>query len=81
MISAALVDLVQCPDCRGRISLAPGGGYVCQNCGRQFDGTRGYLDPAVSHEQAADELALSRAAYFRRLRAAAERIAGFLGDR
>lgn len=39
---------------------------------------RGYLDPAPSHEQAADELALSRAAYFRRLRAAAERIAALL---
>ncbi|MDO8184844.1 ATP-binding protein [Conexibacter sp. JD483] len=39
---------------------------------------RGYLDPAPSHEQAADELALSRAAYFRRLRAAAERVAALL---
>lgn len=39
---------------------------------------RGYLDPAASHEQAADELALSRAAYFRRLRAAAERVAEVL---
>jgi hypothetical protein len=39
---------------------------------------RGYLEPAPSHEQAADELALSRAAYFRRLRAAAERIAQVL---
>ena len=43
MISAALVDLVQCPDCRGRIAPA-GGGYVCQNCGRTFNGDRGYLD-------------------------------------
>lgn len=42
---------------------------------------RGYLDPAASHEQAADELALSRAAYFRRLRAAAERVAAYLADR
>ena len=39
---------------------------------------RGYLEPAPSHEQAADELALSRAAYFRRLRAAAERVAQVL---
>jgi hypothetical protein len=39
---------------------------------------RGYLEPAASHEQAADELALSRAAYFRRLRAAAERVAELL---
>lgn len=44
MISAALVDLVQCPDCRGRISSAGESTYVCQNCGRRFDGNRGYLD-------------------------------------
>lgn len=44
MISAALVDLVQCPDCRGRIAPAAGGGFACQNCGRRFDGARGYLD-------------------------------------
>jgi hypothetical protein len=42
---------------------------------------RGYLDPAPSHEQAADELALSRAAYFRRLRAAAERVAALIAAR
>jgi hypothetical protein len=42
---------------------------------------RGYLDPAPSHEQAADELALSRAAYFRRLRAAAERVAALVVER
>lgn len=36
---------------------------------------KGYLEPAASHEHAAMELALSRAAYFRRLRAAAERVA------
>ncbi len=39
---------------------------------------RGYLEPAVSHEQAALDLSLSRAAYFRRLRTAAERIAEYL---
>jgi hypothetical protein len=39
---------------------------------------RGYLDPAPSHEQAADELNLSRAAYFRRLKLASERLAEFL---
>jgi hypothetical protein len=39
---------------------------------------RGYLDPAPSHEQAADELNLSRAAYFRRLKLASERIADVL---
>ena len=43
MISPGLIDLVQCPDCRGRIAAAPGG-YACTNCGRQYDGTRGYLD-------------------------------------
>lgn len=42
---------------------------------------RGYLEPAASHEQAADELALSRAAYFRRLRAAAERVAALIAER
>jgi hypothetical protein len=42
---------------------------------------RGYLEPAASHEQAALELALSRAAYFRRLRAAAERVAEYLAAR
>lgn len=40
---------------------------------------RGYLDPAPTHEQAADELSLSRAAYFRRLRTAVERLAAQLG--
>ncbi len=39
---------------------------------------RGYLDPAASHEQAADELNLSRAAYFRRLKLASERVAEYL---
>jgi hypothetical protein len=41
---------------------------------------RGYIDPAVSHEQAAIDLSLSRAAYFRRLRAAAERLAEYLNQ-
>ena len=39
---------------------------------------RGYFDPASSHEAAARELHLSRAAYFRRLRSASERVAAFL---
>jgi hypothetical protein len=39
---------------------------------------RGYLDPAPSHELAARELNLSRAAYFRRLRMAVERLATYL---
>jgi len=42
---------------------------------------RGYLEPASSHEQAAFDLSLSRAAYFRRLRAAAERVAEYLAQR
>ena len=39
---------------------------------------RGYFDPAASHEAAAHELHLSRAAYFRRLRAASDRVAEWL---
>jgi hypothetical protein len=35
---------------------------------------RGYIDAAASHEQAADELNVSRSTYFRRLKAAAERV-------
>lgn len=35
----------------------------------------GYLDPLRSHEEAANKLCLSRAAYFRRLRTAVERLA------
>ncbi len=43
---------------------------------------RGYLHPAASHELAAEELHLSRATYFRRLRRAAERVAEVVaGDR
>lgn len=41
---------------------------------------RGYLDPAPSHERAADELNLSRAAYFRRLKLASERLGEFLAS-
>jgi hypothetical protein len=36
---------------------------------------RGYLTPGLSHEQTAVALSLSRAAYFRRLRVAADRVA------
>jgi hypothetical protein len=39
---------------------------------------RGYLEPSGSHEQAAHELFLSRATYFRRLRTAAGRLADYL---
>ena len=40
---------------------------------------RGYLEPAGSQEEAARELNMSRTAYFRRLRAAVERVAERLG--
>ena len=39
---------------------------------------RGYLDPAASHDRAAADLHLSRAAYFRRLRAAVSRVAAHI---
>lgn len=39
---------------------------------------RGYLDPAPSHELAAEDLHLSRSSYFRRLRAAVERVAEYV---
>lgn len=42
---------------------------------------RGYLEPAASHEAAADELHLSRSAYFRRLKAASQRVAEHLNAR
>jgi hypothetical protein len=38
----------------------------------------GYIEPSASHEQAAFDLSLSRAAYFRRLRVAAERVADYV---
>ncbi|MDE3070497.1 MAG: AAA family ATPase [Acidobacteriota bacterium] len=40
---------------------------------------RGYLDPAPSHEVAAEELNMSRTTYFRILRAAVEHVAASLG--
>jgi hypothetical protein len=40
--------------------------------------TRGYLDPKGNHELVADELFLSRATYFRRLRQASNRVAAWL---
>jgi len=42
MISPALVAIVQCPDCGGRI--APGAEYRCEGCGRVFAGGAGCLD-------------------------------------
>jgi len=41
---------------------------------------RGYLDPAASHEVAAEELAMSRSAYFRRLKQGTERLADYIGS-
>jgi hypothetical protein len=38
----------------------------------------GYLEPLRSHEEAASKLLLSRAAYFRRLRTAVERLAEYM---
>lgn len=43
MISTRLFDIVECPDCRGRIAPAPGGA-CCAGCRRVFDTSRGYLD-------------------------------------
>lgn len=43
--------------------------------------SRGYLDPAPTHEQAAAELSLSRTSYFRHLRVAVRRVAVQLGVR
>lgn len=40
---------------------------------------KGYLEPSGSHESLADDMHLSRAAYFRRLRQASERLAEYLG--
>jgi hypothetical protein len=38
----------------------------------------GYLDPTPSHELAAEQLSLSRSAYFRRLQRATERVADYI---
>jgi len=43
MISAKLLDVVQCPDCDGTIG-AIGSGFTCRGCGRAFDGSSGVLD-------------------------------------
>jgi hypothetical protein len=41
---------------------------------------KGYLEPGPTHEQAAYDLSLSRAAYFRRLRVAADRLADHVAN-
>jgi len=43
MISAALLEVVQCPDCAHPIRRATDG-IACTGCGRAFDSTPGYLD-------------------------------------
>jgi SAM-dependent methyltransferase len=51
MISATLLQIVQCPDCRGAItSVDEGSGARCQGCSRAFDTTHGVLDlrPSVT---------------------------------
>jgi hypothetical protein len=42
---------------------------------------RGYLDPSGSHESAAHDLHLSRATYFRKLKAASDRVADWVVSR
>ena len=50
MISAQLLSLVRCPDCRGRLSQEQSGTgdemlhFVCTGCGRRYDSPRDYLD-------------------------------------
>ena len=39
---------------------------------------RGYMEPAASHEEAADELHVSRSTYFRRLREATDRLTEYV---
>jgi SAM-dependent methyltransferase len=44
MISAALLSLVRCPDCRGELA-GPPDGLVCRGCGRAYHTSSGdYLD-------------------------------------
>lgn len=43
MISSALLDVAECPDCRHRIAASDGGAR-CAGCGRQFDTAHGVLD-------------------------------------
>ena len=50
MISAQLLSIVRCPDCRGRLSQEQSGTgdemlrFVCTGCGRRYDSPRDYLD-------------------------------------
>lgn len=52
MISRALLDVAECPDCRHRIA-ASDGGACCSGCGRPFDIAHGVLDlrPSVTYAE------------------------------
>jgi SAM-dependent methyltransferase len=43
MISAGLLELIRCPDCRSAI-VRRDAALACTGCGRRFDQSRGYLD-------------------------------------
>jgi SAM-dependent methyltransferase len=43
VISADLVAIVECPDCRGPLAT-PDGSAVCEGCGRRFAADQGFLD-------------------------------------
>lgn len=43
MISAALLEVTQCPDCGGHIGTTPRG-FICAGCDRAFSGDAGFLD-------------------------------------
>jgi SAM-dependent methyltransferase len=44
MISAAIFDIVQCPECGGTLAADGPDTARCGGCGRVFDATRGFLD-------------------------------------
>ena len=65
---------------RARLRLAIEGAFASSAADDQLREVlvRGYLDPAPSHELSAEALHLSRSAYFRRLKAAVDRVAVYL---
>lgn len=65
---------------RRRLREAIDGAFAASSADEQLRRVlvAGYLDPAPSHELAADALHLSRSAYFRRLKAAVDRVAVYL---
>jgi SAM-dependent methyltransferase len=44
MISASLLDLVQCPDCAAPLTRVDGGAAACPQCGRRFSTDGAFLD-------------------------------------